>query len=146
MLLGYHAGTSRADIFRSHIEGATFNLKQCLDIFDEIVPGGLQRILLGGGGTKVGIWPQIIADVFGRDMDIVANTDASSAGAAILGGYGAGILQDMQSSARKALVVKETANYSKDQHRAYQSIYKRYKQAYNVLSPLCKEGAPMHES
>ncbi|MEG1744743.1 MAG: FGGY-family carbohydrate kinase, partial [Ruthenibacterium sp.] len=88
-VLGCSAATTRAELFRSELEGITLNIKQTKEAFSTLVQGGLRRVLLGGGGSKISGWPQIVADVFGMQIELVSNADASAVGAAILGGFGA---------------------------------------------------------
>lgn len=129
-VLGASTATTRAELFRSQLEGITLNLAQTQHVFDRLVEGGLRRVLLGGGGSKISVWPQIIADVFGTRIDLVSNTDASAVGAAILGGVGAGIFPDAPTAARRGLTVRRTLTGDAQAHSTYQALAQRYAQAY----------------
>lgn len=135
-ILGLNPSVTRPQLFKSELEGVTLNLAQTKQAFDDMVPGGLRRVLLGGGGSKIGIWPQMIADVFGIAIDITANADASSVGAALLGGTGCGLYADAKKTADQCLAIKRSVVFDKDANAAYAALAQKYDQAYEALHQL----------
>ena len=91
-LLGLTLGHKRADVLRAVMEGITINLSIILDIFREQVPIG--EITVIGGGAKGGVWRKIMADVYQADI-LKPNylEEATSMGAAIIGGVGCGVFK-----------------------------------------------------
>lgn len=72
-----------AHLVRSVYEGIAFNIRAAIEAFETAgVP--LIDIQLAEGGARSATWCQIIADALGRDVHVVAEGDASAAGAAIL--------------------------------------------------------------
>lgn len=138
-ILGLNPSVTRGQIFRSMLEGITVNLAQTKHAFDRMVDGGLRRVLLGGGGSKIGVWPQMIADVFRMRMELASNTDASSVGAALLGGAGAGMFTDLRAAAQTCLTIKRTYEPSPADCAVYDALMKRYERAYHLLHDLYKE-------
>jgi Sugar (pentulose and hexulose) kinases len=68
------------------MEGVAFSLRDTLSIFAELeVP--VERIRLGGGGSRSAVWRQIQADVYGQPVDTAADEGAAY-GAAILAAVG----------------------------------------------------------
>ena len=135
-ILGLHTAATRGTLFRSELEGITLNLAQTKEAFDHMIDGGLRRVLLGGGGSRIGVWPQMIADVFGTRIDVTANADASTVGAAILAGMGAGIFRDGKEAALRGLKVRETLLPDKECVRAYRDVAARYQRAYQLVREL----------
>ena len=89
--LNMNLETSRADLFRSVLEGVTMNLDIILKIFQKELP--LENLLVIGGGAKGRFWNQMMADIFGIEVQIpVYLEEATSMGAAIIGGVGCGAL------------------------------------------------------
>ena len=87
--LGSTASHTRAHVIRAIMEGVAFSLKDTFTIFDEMkIP--VTSIRLGGGGARSPLWRQIQADVYGREVEIVAAEEGAAYGAAILAGAGAG--------------------------------------------------------
>lgn len=132
-VLGLSTATTRAEIFKSEIEGITFNIAQIKAVFERIVSGGLKSVRLGGGGSKICIWPQIIADVFDKPIDLIENEDASTVGAAVVGGFGVGIFSDLEDAAKKYLRVERVYMQDRNAAKMYKKLYQKYLQAYHVL-------------
>lgn len=131
-VLGISSATTQAQLFRSQLEGITLNLAQTQHVFNALVDGGLRRVLLGGGGAKISVWPQMIADVFGTPIDVVSNTDASAVGAAILGGVGAGIFAEPAETAARCLAVQQTLHSRPAAQAAYKQLFAAYSEAYRL--------------
>src|SRR4029077_3750236 len=80
---------TRGHIIRAVMEGVAYSLKDTFTIFDEMkIP--VTSIRLGGGGARSPLWRQIQADVYEREVEIVAAEEGAAYGAAILAGTGAG--------------------------------------------------------
>jgi xylulokinase len=85
-LVGLAASHGRGHIVRAILEGVAFSLRDTLSIFGELqVP--VDRIRLGGGGSRSAVWRQIQADVYGQPVDTAADEGAAY-GAAILAAVG----------------------------------------------------------
>jgi xylulokinase len=87
--IGLTLAHTRADVLRSVLEGVSLNLSIILDIFREHLP--IREITVIGGGAKGEVWRRIMADVY--EADIVKPNyleEATSIGAAIIGGVGCG--------------------------------------------------------
>ncbi|MCO5148893.1 MULTISPECIES: xylulokinase [unclassified Shinella] len=72
-----------AALVRAVYEGVAFNIRAAIEAF-EIAGVPLTDIRLAEGGARSSAWCQIIADALGRKVHVVAEGDASAAGAAIL--------------------------------------------------------------
>ena len=64
------------------MEGVTFSMKQCLEVFKDLnVP--INELIISGGGSKSKVWRQIITDVLGITTKKVNVEDHSPFGAAV---------------------------------------------------------------
>jgi xylulokinase len=87
-LAGITPSHRRAHIVRAILEGVAFSLKDSFSIFEEMkVP--VTQIRLGGGGARSRLWRQIQADVYAREVELVAAEEGAAFGAAILAAVGA---------------------------------------------------------
>jgi len=87
-LAGITPSHRRAHIVRAILEGVAFSLKDSFSIFEEMkVP--VTQIRLGGGGARSRLWRQIQADVYAREVELVAGEEGAAFGAAILAAVGA---------------------------------------------------------
>lgn len=91
--LGVGMDTTRADLIRAVIEGVALNLGFSFDALGAArAEGGMTLI---GGGARGRIWRQILSDVYGMPLRIPRYLEeATSLGAAIIGGVGVGVFSD----------------------------------------------------
>ena len=83
------------DMLRAVVEGISMNLGYIVNIFRQHVP--INTITVIGGGALSRVWPQIMADAYNAEIRIPNYLEeATSMGAAILGGIGAGIFPDFE--------------------------------------------------
>lgn len=136
-VIGMRMNTTRAEVFRSELEGITYNLRQTFEAFREM--SGVSKILLGGGGVRIGIWPQIIADIFGIPADISQQSDVSTVGAAIIAGVSAGIFKDAKATAENCLKIQERKDPSDENKKLYDHLYDRYLNYYKITNILDSE-------
>ncbi len=128
-LVGLTAFHGRAHIVRAILEGVAFSLQDTFTIFDEMrVP--VTSIRLGGGGARSRLWRQIQADVYGRDVEIVAAEEGAAFGAAILAGVGAKAWPSVGAAASAVVRVAEriaphatSAVTMKKSYAAYRRVY-----------------------
>jgi len=83
------------DMLRAVLEGISMNLGYIVNIFRQHVP--IDAITVIGGGALSRVWTQIMADAYNAEIRIPNYLEeATSMGAAILGGIGAGIFPDFK--------------------------------------------------
>ena len=130
---------TRADVLRAVMEGVTLNLSIILDIFRTQTP--IREITVIGGGAKGEVWRRIMADVY--QADIVRPNyleEATSMGAAIIGGVGCGVFKSFDVADRFIQMVDRT---TPDAARAgiYAEAKKLLNESYDALAPLFKRFA-----
>ncbi len=128
-LIGLTASHTRAHVIRAIMEGVAFSLKDTFTIFDEMkIP--VTSIRLGGGGARSPLWRQIQADVYGREVEIVAAEEGAAYGAAILAGVGAGAWSSVEQACdavvRVAKRIQPNAKDAATMQRAYTTFRKIY--------------------
>ncbi len=133
-LLGLTLEHTRSDVIRAVLEGITLNLSIILDIFRERLPIG--EITVIGGGAKGRAWRRIMADVYQAEIlkpDYLE--EATSMGAAIIGGVGCGVFAGFDVAGRFISVADRTRP---DAGRA--ALYRQAKEllidSYRALEPL----------
>jgi xylulokinase len=93
---GYH---TLQHLYRAILEGIGFELKLHGQGIESAMERSIDKFVAVGGGTKSGVWCQIIANITGKPIYLSTTSDASSLGAAIQAAYGAGLFADMPSAA-----------------------------------------------
>lgn len=135
---GLTMGHTRADIVRATLEGITFNLRIILDAFrDQGVDIQTMRVI--GGGANGAIWRQIMADIFEIPVQRPALlTEATSFGAAVVGGVAMGIYPSFQ-IAEELTPVIDTVQPDPASQAAYRRLYAIFQRAYPAFAPLYED-------
>jgi len=118
---------------RAVYEGIAFTLRDCLEVLRARKMGfGTARLV--GGGTKSGLWRQIIADVTGLTIEIPEQGDASF-GAALIAGIGSGNFSDTNDAARLIRVAK-TLSPNPETKEIYDAAFERFRATKEALTPV----------
>jgi xylulokinase len=132
--VGLTLGHDLRHLTRAVLEGVAFGLRDGLDL---MVAAGVERpdsITASGGGTRSPLWRQILSDVLGARIDIVATEEGAAYGAAILAGVGAAWHGTVEEAADAWVITKSTAQPS-DEASLYASLHERYAGLYPALRP-----------
>lgn len=133
-IIGMRINTTREELFRSQLEGITYNLRQTLDLFQSIT--SVSKMTLAGGGIHVQIWPEIIKDVFGVPLELSDNPDVSTIGAGMIGGTAIGIYKNPEQLAKKKRRILDEKIPDFDNYERYQSFYKNYLKYYTIMHKI----------
>jgi xylulokinase len=133
-LLGLTLEHTRADVLRAVMEGVTLNLSIILDIFREQVP--IREMTVIGGGAKGAVWRKIMADVYQADI-LRPNylEEATSMGAAIIGGVGCGVFKDFDVAGR-FIEMTDTTHPDPALRSVYEETKSLLNDSYDALAPL----------
>ncbi len=127
---------TNADIYRSVLEGITYNLKVILDIFDKVV--SIKDVIVIGGGARSKVWLQILADIWQKPVQVPEFLEeATSLGAAVCGGVGIGEFTDFKVAKQFNKIVAEVKP-RKEYSEIYQKLYQIFNQTYERLVPVYK--------
>ena len=137
-LIGLTASHTRGHVIRAIMEGVAFSLKDTFTIFDELkIP--VTSIRLGGGGARSPLWRQIQADVYGREVEIVAAEEGAAYGAAILAGVGAGAWNSVEQACEAVVRVAKRIAPNQEDAATMQQAYRTYRQIYPALHQIGRE-------
>lgn len=124
---------------RNHIARAIYEgIGQALHLCDSVMrENGLcyEALTLVGGGAQSRLWPQMLADIIGMETRVHAKSrQATSLGAAMAAGVGAGIFRDYEEASRMA---RYNDSYMPDAVR--QAAYRRHYAVYRNLYGQMRE-------
>jgi len=120
----------KSDFIRSIMEGVGYSVKHRIDAEEEIgIP--VSNIIIAGGGAKSSFWRQIVADITGKKVKLLAVSEATCLGAAIVGGVGVKIYSTVEDMCDKVLSIVEEHEPIQDNHFVYQSLFNIYKTLYS---------------
>ncbi len=134
-LVGLSASHTRAHVVRAIMEGVAFSLKDTFTVFDEMkIP--VQFVRLGGGGARSPLWRQIQADIYGREVELVAAEEGAAFGAAILAAVGAGAWRSVDEACDSVVQVARRITPEKHSSTAAQRNYAVYRRIYPGLRTI----------
>jgi sugar (pentulose or hexulose) kinase len=115
------------EIARGVMEGTAFEMKRKID---SLARAGLtpRRIHMVGGPSRSPVWPAILAEVTGLEIEIVHGQVAGAVGAAALAGIGAGIFKDEREAARALAAKPVRITPSRAGIREYAKLYEGYRE------------------
>ena len=130
--VGLSARHTRAHLARAVFEGVTYGLNDSMEILRSLkVP--VKRIVATGGGAKSPFWLQMMADVFGTDVETVKGSEGPAFGAAVLALAGCGAYRDTVSAARALVKKSGRRTPSSKAHKAYRAWYGQFRALYPAL-------------
>ncbi len=115
----------RGHIYRALLEATAYGVRHILEVMRQ-AGGEITRLVAVGGGTKGGLWTQIVSDVIGLPQDIPEKTIGASYGDALLAALAAGLVQrDARWNPITTRIQPDTATQA-----TYNEVYGVYRQLY----------------
>src|SRR5437763_1579909 len=108
------------------------SVKETCPIFEKMKIA-VTSIRLGGGGARSPLWLQILADVSGREVEIVAAEEGAAYGAAILAGVGAGAWSSVEQACDAVVRVAKRIQPNAKDSATMQLAYTTYRKIYAAL-------------
>jgi len=131
--LGFSLDTTRGEVIRSILEGITYEIRMCVDLYAEI-GHPLQEFRCSGGGAKSKEWMQIKADIMNAEILVPEVSEAGCLGMALLAGAAIGCYSNLEEAVETT--VKVTRSFSPDPNRA--QVYEENMAIYRDLYPTVK--------
>ena len=125
VLIGLTLRHNRGDIYRAALEATAYGVRHNLEAMRD-AGGQYQRLVAVGGGTKGGLWTQIVSDVLHASQELPRQTIGACLGDALLAAIGIGQSPDMQ----QWNPIETTVQPGTTVAAAYDRYYDLYRQLY----------------
>lgn len=138
VIAGLTLSTTRGQLYRALLESTAYGTRHLLEAMAEVGAKG-SRYVAVGGGTKGGIWTQIMSDVCGIEQDIPNVAIGASYGDALIAAQLAGEADDSTvwaSVAAKVLPNKRNKQLYDDLFGRYQELYPATKEIQHFLAQV----------
>jgi xylulokinase len=134
VFMGLTLDQGQGHVWRAMLEGIAFAFRHHLDVLSELGTDA-SRIRASDGGSASAVWMQIVADVLGEPVQVLANHYGSSLGAAFVAAIGTGLETDWAAAGRLAeLGTVFTPNPGN--RAVYDAAYSEFHQIYHALKPI----------
>lgn len=132
VILGLALGHTKSDIIRAIMEGTSFEVRQNLEIMQELGIS-LKELRLTGGATRSTVWNQIQADVTRLTVQRSKVEEATALGAAILAAVGGGIYRSVGDAAEAMLSIGNQYSPASETAQVYDRLFSIHTEAYQAL-------------
>jgi autoinducer-2 kinase len=131
------AGTGKAACIRAIEENAAFVTRGHLEILADVSGRAPREVVFVGGASKSRLWPQIVADVTGCRLQVLAAAETTSLGGAIAAFTAIGEYPGWKQAA--AAMVRRDRCVEPDRAAVdlYHGIYARWRKVYEEMLHLC---------
>ena len=134
-LMGFTLYHDQRHIARAVYEGIAFALNSCAEAMREC-GAPLTSMMLTGGGARSGLWPDMLASIFGLETRVhQAPGETTSLGAAIAAGVGVGLFESYE-QASDVVRARSVHPVNPQWQEAYQQYYPLYAQIYERIKPI----------
>ena len=133
-----------ADMAYAVLEGVGFSVRQLVLSIEESVGSVIDSLRLSGGASRSNLWCQIKADILGRNLERVRNTDTGSFGASLLAAVGIDAYPDINTASRQAVAIDQVFIPNQERTRRYDELYTMYRCAYTGLKDIFAKMAHMN--
>jgi xylulokinase len=120
---------TRGHLYRAALEGIACGARHNLETLADESP---RRVVAVGGGTRRGLWAQIISDVTGLEQELPAQTLGAAYGDALLAAEGAGVSAQAASWAKVARTVSPQPKNA----APYQRLYALYREMHTATASI----------
>jgi len=130
--IGITPRTRKAELIRSLLEGATYAMRDSLEIIRDMgIP--VEQIRVSGGGARSAFWRQLQADVYGHDVVTINASEGPAYGAALLAGVGAGVWKNVEEACQATIKITSTTEVNKQRAELYERHYQTFRSLYPAL-------------
>lgn len=130
-LSGVH---TKYHLMRAVMEGVTYSLRDCFDVFAEMDLHPKEMMACGGGGASP-TWRQMMADIYGCEVKTINSKEGPALGVAILAAVGAGIFNSVEEACAQLIQEKSKQQPDEAHSRTYEPYYQLYRSLYPALKP-----------
>lgn len=132
VFFGLSAMHSKRDMLRAVMEGVTYSLRDCVEVFRSMQIAVDDMMACGGGGSSP-LWRSMLADLYNCPVKTVASKEGPSLGVAILASVGAGIYSSVPEACEAIVKTDKTQMPISENVPLYEAYYQLYREIYPAL-------------
>ena len=130
--IGLSLRHGRQHLIRSVMEGATYAMRDCLEIIKGMqIP--VSDVRVSGGGAKSDFWRHLQADIYGQDVSVTNSVEGPAYGVALLAAVGTGAYKDVVEACTATISVEHRTRTCSQAKATYDRAYPTYGQLYSSL-------------
>ena len=131
VICGLTLSHGRGHLYRAMLEATAFGARHLLEALRES-GGKAERFVAVGGGTKGGLWTQIVSDAIGISQELPEQTIGAAYGDALLAGIACGLVE----TGTDWSTISEIVEPDPENREVYDELYEVYKDLYPATRPM----------
>ncbi|PTX59652.1 gluconate kinase (FGGY family) [Melghirimyces profundicolus] len=142
MFFGIGMHHRKEHFVRAVLEGVCFSIFSIGKALEELT-GPASDIRISGGFVRFPLWPRILCDILGRELQVPETEEASAAGAAYLALFAVGKVRSLD-GIRNWTRIRQHLKPDLSQQKIYRERYEVYERLYRKLEDEYREIAQFH--
>ena len=138
VFFGLSAMHTKKDMLRAVLEGVSYSLRDCVEVFREMDINVSDMMACGGGGTSP-LWRSMLADLYNCPVKTVASKEGPALGVALLATVGAGIYSSVPEACKAVIKTDKTQEPIEENVPEYEKYYQLYREIYPALKASYKK-------
>ncbi len=131
--IGMHSRTTRNELVRAVVEGATFAMNDVVTILRDERGMKIRQVRLSGGGARSEFWRQLQADIYGTTCVTINTEEGPAYGAALLAAVGTGDYKHISQAVKAGIEITRTIKPQARLKKLYARHYEQYRRLYPAL-------------
>jgi xylulokinase len=140
LISGLTLSHTRGHLYMAMLEATAYGVRHIFEAMREAGGGG-ERLVAVGGGTKGGLWTQIVSDVTGRPQDLPEQTIGASYGDALLAARSVGLAEGGTDWSN----ISATVEPKGENTEIYDELYRIYRELYPATREQMHDLADMQK-
>ncbi len=132
VFFGLSAMHTKKDMLRSVLEGVSYSLRDCVEVFREMKININDMMACGGGGSSP-LWRSMLADLYNCPVKTLASKEGPALGVALLASVGAGIYSSVGEACKQVIEVNKVQEPNEKNVGEYEKYYQLYREIYPAL-------------
>ncbi len=130
--IGLSSVHTEIHMLRAIMEGVSYCLADCSDIMTGLGKP-ISRSRACGGGLKGRLWRQMLADIYGCDIEVLKSEEGPALGAAILAGAGSGLFANIPRVCDQFISVEKIIHPIQENIDTYRKYHEAYGRFYDCM-------------
>lgn len=132
VFFGLSAMHTKKDMLRAVMEGVSYSLRDCVEVFREMKININDMMACGGGGSSP-LWRSMLADLYNCPVKTLASKEGPALGVALLASVGAGIYSSVGEACKQVIEINKTQEPNVQNVGEYEKYYRLYREIYPAL-------------
>ncbi|MBR1739320.1 MAG: xylulokinase [Ruminococcus sp.] len=132
VFFGLSAMHGKRDMLRAVMEGVSYSLRDCVEVFREMEINVSDMMACGGGGSSP-LWRSMLADLYGCPVKTASSKEGPALGVALLAAVGAGLYSSVPEACGAVVKTDKTQEPNAEKSAEYEKFYALYREIYPAL-------------